>query len=96
MGVELCPDKLVALIGAQLERRLRYRCLLLQCADLGILSHLIQRSIGAMKVLGTDVCVLEYAEQFDKVGALSCNAVLERVAAAQQPAQSYSQVPSIS
>lgn len=81
MGVEISHDKLVALIAAQLERRLRYRCLLLQCADIGILSHLIQRSIEAMKVLGADVCVLEYADQFDRVGALSCNTVLERIAA---------------
>lgn len=81
MGVELSHDKLVALIGSQLERRLRYRCLLLQCGDIGILSHLIQRSIDAMKILGTDVCVLEYSDQFDTVGALSCNVVLERIEA---------------
>lgn len=81
MAVGLSHDKLAALIDAQLDRRLRYRCLVLQCGNIEILSHVIQQSIDVMRTLGTDMRVLEYTEQFDTVGALSCSAVLERIGA---------------
>ena len=81
MGVELDNEKLITLVQSQLDYQLRYRCLVLQCSDIGILSQLIEQSVGAMNVLGNDVRVLEYSDQFDNIGALSCNTLIERIEA---------------
>ena len=84
MAVEVFGDQIASLLAEQLHPRLRYRCLLLHCADMPTLSRACESAIAAAVALGSP-CVLEYADQFDDIGAVSCRTVLsriERVAAA--------------
>lgn len=71
-----------SVVSAQLNRRLRYRCLVFQSADVVTLGEVRNAVCGSLTSFGDPVRVVEYQDQFDAVGALSCDSVLERVAAA--------------
>lgn len=86
MAVEVLSDQIASLLAEQLHPRLRYRCLVLQCADIPVLSRVCETVIAVAGALG-DPVVLEYTDLFDQVGAASCRTVLERIeqAAATRP-----------
>ena len=60
MAVRVTSDQLSSLVAAQLDRRLRYRCLVLQTGELITLSQLCEDGVNALQGLGNDVRVLEY------------------------------------
>ena len=75
IGAELMDG----LLATYLARRLRYRCLVLQTGDLGVLSELCEAAIQSARQLDGIVQVLEYRELMDEVGALPCSRVLEKI-----------------
>lgn len=79
MAVRVTSQELNSLVAAQLDRRLRYRCLVLQTGDLAVLTQLCEAGTQALRQLGESVQVLEYRDQLDEVGALACSRVLERI-----------------
>ncbi len=78
MAIEVLRDEIASLLTGQLRPRLRYRCLLLHCADMPTLSRACESVIVAAKRLGNP-CVLEYTDQFDEIGAVSCQTVIARI-----------------
>jgi hypothetical protein len=86
MAIEVLGDQIASLLAEQLHPRLRYRCLLLHCADIPTLSRVCESVIAAAGTLGNP-CVLEHADQFDDIGAVSCRTVIARIeqVAATQP-----------
>jgi hypothetical protein len=79
MALEVRSDQVDTVVSAQLSRALRYRCLVFQSGDvvaLGGLRESVCRSLGS---LCGPVAVFEYQDQFDGVGALSCDNVLGRI-----------------
>ena len=86
MAIEVLGEQIASLLAEQLHPGLRYRCLLLHCADMPTLSRVCESVIAAAKNLGSP-CVLEYTDQFDDIGAVSCQTMIARIeqAAATQP-----------
>jgi hypothetical protein len=82
MAIEVWQDKISTLIAAQLAPRLRYRCLVLQTGEMPVLSAVCQSAIDSAASLGESPKVIDYSDLFDDIGALSCNAVIERLEAA--------------
>jgi hypothetical protein len=78
MAVDL-REKMLALIQSQLDRKLRYRCLVLQTADVGVLSRLSDYAKEFASALGEGARVIPYASFIDDVGAMSCNKVIETI-----------------
>jgi hypothetical protein len=79
MAVTLTREQLSVLVAAQLDSRLRYRCLVLQTGDLSVLAQLCEDGMHALGQLGEPVRVLEYRDQLDEVGALACSRVLTNI-----------------
>ena len=79
MAVDLDIDAMSAVVAAYLDKRLRYRCLVIQSKDMTILSRLCENAIVAAQSLGNDVAVLEASQQFDDIGALSCDALVAKL-----------------
>lgn len=65
-----------SLITEQLNKRLRYRCLIIQSRDLVMLSKIYDIAILAVSNLGDSANILRSEEMFDNIGAYSCNKVL--------------------
>src|SRR5262249_38742184 len=78
MAVDL-REKLYSLIRTQLDRKLRYRCLVIQAADIAVLDCVCQHAREGACFLGEHPQLLEYLDLMDDVGALSCSKVLERI-----------------
>ena len=78
MAIEALSEQITALLAEQLHPRLRYRCLMLQCGDIPMLSRLCELTIAAASRAGNPK-VLEYADQFDDIGAVSCRTVIARI-----------------
>ncbi len=79
MAMKIGSELVDALVATQLAPRLRYRCLLFQTGDLGVLSELCEAAIWAARQLDGRVHVLEYRELLDDIGALACSRVLEKI-----------------
>jgi hypothetical protein len=54
----------------------------LQTGEIPVLSAVCESAIESAAALGGNPRVIDYGELFDDIGALSCNAVIERVEAA--------------
>lgn len=80
MAVEVEFKTTSSLISTYLDKRVRYRCLVIQSKEMPVLANLSEQVIRAAHVLGEDLKVLEATQQFDDVGALSCDTVLTDVA----------------
>jgi hypothetical protein len=78
MAVDL-REKLFSLIRMQLDRKLRYRCLVIQVADIAVLDRVCQDAREGECFLGENPHVMEYLDLMDDVGALSCSKVIERI-----------------
>jgi hypothetical protein len=79
VALEVWQDKIGTLIAAQLAPQLRYRCLVMQTSDIPVLSAVCESAIASAASLGETPSLIDYTDLFDEVGALSCNAVLERL-----------------
>ena len=79
MAVKVTTEQVRALLAEQLAPRLRYRCLVLQTADLATLAQLCVAGETALRALDADVQILEYRDQLDNIGALPCSRVLDRI-----------------
>ena len=86
MAIDVLGEQIAALLAEQLHACLRYRCLLLHCADIPTLSRACESVIAKAGTMGKP-CVLEHADQFDEIGAVSCRTVIARIeeVAATQP-----------
>lgn len=80
MALNVNFDIASALISSHLEQQIRYRCLVIQSNEMAVLSTLSELVVAAASVLG-EVSVLDALEQFDDIGALSCDTILKRVKA---------------
>ena len=72
-------EELQTLVATQLQRRLRYRCLVLQTGSVRMLQELRDGAMLALQQLGSQVHTLEYRELLDQIGAFPCSRVLERI-----------------
>ena len=86
MALDVLGEQIGVLVAEQLHPRLRYRCLVLHCPDIAALSRACESAIAAANELG-NACALEYADQFDEIGAVPCQTVIARIeeAAATRP-----------
>ena len=82
MALEVWQERIGILVAAQLAPRLRYRCLVLQTSELPVLSVVCESAIASAASLGGTPGLIEYTDLFDDIGALSCNAVIERLGVA--------------
>ena len=74
--------QIICVVSAHLQERLRYRCLLLQSDDIGLLGTVTQVLVSAAESqCGIPPTTIEGGELFDTVGALSCSTVLARIEA---------------
>ena len=76
MAVALDFETVSSVIHHQLDPRLRYRCLVIQSNDIATVSRLARQAAEIAKELGAEVKVIEATDQFDDIGALSCDAIL--------------------
>lgn len=65
------------LARTHLDKRLRYRCLVLQTADIGLLSKLSDYATAALRGPALEPRLVHYLDLMDDVGAFSCSRVLE-------------------
>jgi len=79
MAVDIDLNTTISLVSKCLGAQMRYRCLVIQSEDMVILSRICEHMIVAAETLGNDVRVIEASQQFDAVGALSCDAFLEKL-----------------
>lgn len=80
MAVSL-HDSVRHLVALQLERRLRYRCLVVQAGDMQVIESLKTASSEAAECLDAPVEILDASDMLDDVGALACNRVIDHVTA---------------
>ena len=65
MALEL---EITSLITSQLNKRLRYRCLIIQSRDLAVLSRIYDIVILAVSNMGDSAHILRSEEMLDNVG----------------------------
>jgi len=79
MAMNVDITKISSLISTHLEERVRYRCLVIQSSDLVVLSRICDQVAVSARILGDDVMVLDALNQFDEIGAFSCDAILGNI-----------------
>lgn len=80
MALEGTSVQIIGVVSAHLQERLRYRCLLLQSNDIGLLGTVSDVLVSAGEShFGVPLSTIKGGELFDEVGALSCSAVLGRI-----------------
>src|SRR5437763_14976840 len=75
MAIVSLREQVGRLVTSELSPRRRYRCLILQAADLAILGRLCEYVSSALGGLGREPNILGWESFFDPVGALSSDAV---------------------
>jgi len=78
-SLEVWQDRIGTLVAAQLAPRLRYRCLVLQTCEMPVLSAVCESAIVSASSIGETPYLIDYMDLFDEIGALSCNAVIQRL-----------------
>jgi hypothetical protein len=81
MAIDVQPNQTHALLKQYLDDRLRYRCLVIQGNDISILSQVSHQVHSAFDVLKGQVQEIDAIDQFDAVGALSCNYLIDKIKA---------------
>ncbi len=79
MAIDVQLSQTVTMLRQYLDERLRYRCLVIQGNDISLLSQVSHQVHGASDVFGCPIKEIDAIEQFDEVGALSCNSVIEKI-----------------
>lgn len=79
MAIEIELTNTIALLQRHLHERARYRCLIVQGKDISVLSKVSEQVVEAGDVLGYSVEEMDALRQFDAVGALSCDAIIENM-----------------
>ena len=79
MAIERMREQIDQLLDAELDERRRYRCLVLQTADLALLSEIGEAVRHHLANVIGEPRVLEWNQFFDEVGALSGSQVRTRV-----------------
>jgi len=79
MAVELQFSDTLALLKKCLDERMRYRCLVVQGKDVSLLSYFSHQVHDASEFFGSAVHEMDALKQFDDIGALSCDAMIDRI-----------------
>lgn len=79
MAIDVQPNQTLALLKHYLDERLRYRCLVIQGNDISLLSQVSHQIHSDFDVFNAQVQEIEAVDQFDAVGALSCNSLIEKI-----------------
>jgi hypothetical protein len=79
MAVDVQPNQTLALMKQYLDDRLRYRCIVIQGSDISLLSQVSHQIQSASDIFSAQLQEIDALDQFDAVGAPSCNAFIEKV-----------------
>jgi hypothetical protein len=79
MAVEIELHETVALVQKHLPDHARYRCLVIQGKDMSVLATVAEHVVASAETLGCTFEELDALQQFDTIGALSCDAVIENI-----------------
>jgi hypothetical protein len=82
MAIAPLREQVGRLVASELSPRRRYRCLILQAADLAVLGRLCDHVLLALGELGSEPNILGWERFFDEVGALSSDTVRECIGTA--------------
>ena len=81
MAIASLRDHVCRLVASEMSPGRRYRCLILQAADLAILARLSEHVRLALGGMGREPHVVGWESFFDAIGALSCDAVRAHIGA---------------
>jgi hypothetical protein len=81
MAVTALQEKLAHLVAQELNSARRYRCLVLQTADLRLMAYLVEQATSLLTTSERGATVLPWEMFFDQVGALSSEDVRTHVLA---------------
>jgi hypothetical protein len=81
MGMTNVHDYALRLLGTPLAKKLRYRCLLVQSADAGLLKDLGLEVAHVAKQNESPTVVVQSSECFDEHGALPCSDMIQMIEA---------------
>jgi hypothetical protein len=79
MALEIALAETIAIIQQHLPSRARYRCIVIQGKDIAVLSQLSEQIAEAARVLDHEIEEIDALNTFDTIGALSCDALIERI-----------------
>jgi hypothetical protein len=82
MAIASLREQVGRLVAVEVRPERRYRCLILQTADLAVLARLVEYAVSALSGLGRGASVIDWESLFDTIGAHSCDAVRDRIATA--------------
>lgn len=80
MAVNTLCETLHELVSTELSDRRRYRCLVLQAGDMGVLSSILDYARQAVLALGEGLKDFDSQAFLDGKGAIACTNVLEQIA----------------
>jgi hypothetical protein len=79
MAIDVQLNQTLELLKRYLDGRLRYRCLVIQGNDILLLSQISHQVQITRSVFNAQVQEINAIDQFDAIGATSCNAFIEKV-----------------
>ncbi len=79
MAIDVQLNQTLELLKRYLDGRLRYRCIVIQGNDISLLSQVSHQVQSARDIFNAQVQEIDALDQFDAVGAPSCNAFIEKV-----------------
>ena len=79
MAIEIAMNETIALIQRHLPEHARYRCLVIQGKDISLLSKVSVKVVEAAEFLCLAVEEMDALKQFDAIGALSCDSLIENI-----------------
>lgn len=86
MALTVDANEIRRLIAMELAPQVRYRVLVMQCADMAELGNLVERVSSTLQAIGKAPRVFDFSDFFDSVGAISCEQAWDRIeSAASQP-----------
>ena len=81
MAVELQSSETITLLKRHLDKKLRYRCILIQCKNIRLLSQFSNQVKDSFDVFGAAFHKIDALSQFDSIGAFSCDKVIGEIKA---------------
>lgn len=79
MAIDVQLYQTLALLQRYLNERLRYRCLVVQGNDISLISQVSHQVHSASDFFCADVQEIDALNQFDEIGALSCDSIIEKI-----------------
>jgi hypothetical protein len=79
MAIEVSPNQTIALLHRYLDPSLRYRCLIIIGHDIGLLSQVSNQIYNAGEFFGQQIQEIVGLEQFDQIGAFSCDSIISKI-----------------